>query len=245
MKMNARMIKIASVTAVLVALVPISAFAASPKPAEKSVTQVKKILDASTKKEASAGFDLKPLFDVLGLSKQTYRDAFEAGKSFMDIAKEKGIPVQQLVDALTPEVTKDYDEAVQRGKFTKEQEADLVAQKVKQFINEIKGHESIKGAGKIKEAQAIDFDLKPLFDLLGLDKQSYVQNLNAGKSFADIAQAKGVSRQQLIDVITLQFAQVMDEAVRNGKISQEDAGKITAEKINKVIDGVANGEKIR
>jgi len=63
----------------------------------------------------------KAIIDLLGLTPGQLLDARTAGKSLLDIAKEKGITEQQLVDAMVAERKTALDQAVKDSKLTQEQ----------------------------------------------------------------------------------------------------------------------------
>jgi hypothetical protein len=68
------------------------------------------------------GFGLsKAITDLLGLTPGQLLDARAAGKTLLDIAKDKGITEQQLVDTMVAERKTAVDQAVKDGKMTQEQ----------------------------------------------------------------------------------------------------------------------------
>jgi hypothetical protein len=68
------------------------------------------------------GFGLsKAITDLLGLTPGQLLDARAAGKTLLDIAKDKGITEQQLVDAIVADHKTTLDQAVKDSKMTQEQ----------------------------------------------------------------------------------------------------------------------------
>jgi ribosomal protein S20 len=67
-----------------------------------------------------------------------------------------------------------------------------------------------------------------LLSLLKTDSQTLINELKAGKSLADVASAHGVSEQQVIDLLTSQESQEIDQAVQAGKITSDKASKMKA-----------------
>jgi hypothetical protein len=58
---------------------------------------------------------------VLGLSADEVKAQLKAGKSLADLATEKGVDVQKLIDAQTAAITASINEALAAGKLTQEQ----------------------------------------------------------------------------------------------------------------------------
>ncbi len=75
---------------------------------------------------------------ALGIDVATLRTEVMAGKSLATIASEKGVDVQDVVDALTTELNAKIDEAVTAGKLTAEQATERkadVAERVTDMVN--------------------------------------------------------------------------------------------------------------
>jgi predicted DNA-binding protein YlxM (UPF0122 family) len=62
-----------------------------------------------------------------------------------------------------------------------------------------------------------------LLTLLKINANSLRQELKGGKSLADIAAARGVQKQQVIDLLVKQKAQRIDQALKTGKLTQAQA----------------------
>ncbi|WP_221469166.1 hypothetical protein [Cohnella nanjingensis] len=62
-----------------------------------------------------------------------------------------------------------------------------------------------------------------LLALLKTDASSLEQALRSGKSLADVAKAKGVDKQKVVDLIVTQQTAKLDAAVQSGRLSASDA----------------------
>lgn len=65
--------------------------------------------------------DLASSASVLGMSEDELKTGLESGKSLADLAKEKNVDVQKLIDAQTEAIKAAIQEAVASGKLTQEQ----------------------------------------------------------------------------------------------------------------------------
>lgn len=90
------------------------------------------------------------------------------------------------------------------------------------------------------------FNNTELQSLLGLDAAGLAQELAAGKSLAAIAEAKGVGKQQVIDLLVKQESARLDQSVTDGKITQDYADKqksALAERIGAMVEKPGFGGK--
>jgi uncharacterized protein YidB (DUF937 family) len=85
-------------------------------------------------------------------------------------------------------------------------------------------------------------------DLLKIDQATLKQELASGKSLADIAAAKGVAKQQLIDTLVQEQTKAIDQAVKDGKLPQAKADQIKSsmgDRVAKMVDHKGGFEKER
>jgi len=71
--------------------------------------------------------------------------------------------------------------------------------------------------------------IETVASVLGMDADSVKAELKAGKSLAEIAQARGVDPQRLVDAITTKMVERIDQAVAEGKLPAERAAAMKAE----------------
>lgn len=99
--------------------------------------------------------------EVLGISEDDLRAALET-KSLADVAKDKNIDVQKVIDALVAEKTAHLDEAVANGKLTQERADELKAdltERTTDMVNDVLPHRSLRaghgtGHGMMRHAPA-------------------------------------------------------------------------------------------
>jgi uncharacterized protein YidB (DUF937 family) len=140
--------------------------------------------------------------DILGMDKNSLAQALK-DKSLADIAKEKGISADDLVTKLYAERSKKIDEAVQAGKITADK-----AEKLKSGMTDhLKFLVNQKGAPKFFQHKGMNDGpiMKPSFgklsEILGISQEELTSELKSGKSLAEIAQSKGLSKDQLVSKI--------------------------------------------
>jgi hypothetical protein len=180
------------------------------------------------------GFELKGLnllssaANLLGLQPQELKAELQAGKSLKDIATAKGIDTIKFAQDLEAVLTTKIDQEVQNGKINSEQAAALktkLSQRIQVDLDkkwdERKGH-GFNGAnkGNIKGIR------EQVQSLLGIDASSLRTELQSGKSLADIAQAKGISKETLVEKIQAAISSNLDQAVADQQITADKAVKI-------------------
>jgi hypothetical protein len=77
------------------------------------------------------------------------------------------------------------------------------------------------------------FANQELVSLLKIDANTLQQDLQAGKSLAEIASAQQVDEQKVIDLFANQFSQRLDQEVQSGKLTQDQATQKKAEMQNR------------
>ena len=135
--------------------------------------------------------------DYLGVSVDQLTQQLQGGKSLAEIATEQGKSVTGLKQALLTAAKANLDRAVAAGEMTADQEQQLLAQfssQIDAFVNG-KGDLSIKiraGAGPAPSALGGGL-FKTAADYLGLSLDQMLQELQGGKSLAEIATEQGRS----------------------------------------------------
>jgi hypothetical protein len=155
--------------------------------------------NVSTNDHAKQGHEsnlIQEAATILGVDLTTITDQLNQGKTLVQVAQDKGVTEDVLLQKLTDAENQSIDAAVTAGKITQaqadKQKSGLAADLKKEVENteQHDGHE--KG----------DFaDKAALSQILGITSQELTTNLQAGQSLAEIAQAKGINEDQLISKI--------------------------------------------
>lgn len=137
------------------------------------------------------------LLSLLNIDKQTLKKELEAGKSIADIANEKGVTKQKVIDLLVKQSSDRVDAVVKDGKISKDQ-ADQIKAKLPEFI---KLRIEVKGGLTKKHAHHKMHHLDEVSSILGMTKDEIITQIKSGKSLSEIAKDKGISEQKLIDAL--------------------------------------------
>lgn len=114
-----------------------SSSTAAPAPASDSSTNSQSSQAAQQSNQqrprmASFGNN-KALLTLLKIDSDTLKQEFKAGKSLADIAAEKKVPEQQVIDLMVKDSTQRIDQSVKSGKLTQDK-ADQMKAKLKDQI---------------------------------------------------------------------------------------------------------------
>ena len=223
-----------------------SAYAADADQAKTNYTVEGKQNFGKVKMGGHAGFfdgaalkDNKALLELLGLEAEELKEAQKAGKSLAEIAEAQGVDKQDVIDLLVQEQANRVAEAVKAGKLTQEQADKLSENAVERITKQV---ESVKPAGDMGWGRGFGGlgQSEALLKLLGLEAEELKEAQKAGKSLAEIAEAQGVDKQAVIDLLVQEQADRLAEAVTAGKLTQEQADKLSENARERVEEQVTN-----
>jgi uncharacterized protein (DUF433 family) len=170
------------------------------------------------------GVELEAAATALGISTDDLQTELKAGKTIAEVATEKKVDKQKVIDAIVAAGEKRLDEA--KAKLP-EQAANLVDRKLP---------EGGEGPGR---GFGMGVELEAAATALGISADDLRTELKDGKSIAEVATEKKVDKQKVIDALVAAAKTRLAEAVKNGKLTQAEADKRTetlTERITKAVD---------
>jgi hypothetical protein len=170
--------------------------------------------------------------------------------SFLDsVAKHLGISSAELEDATRAAAIDQVDQALEEGRITQEQ-ADELKSRIESgdfpgFLGPGLIGPGLFGFGHAERAgpghhMFFDSKLSSAADYLGLTEEELREQLAGGKSLAEIAEAEGKSVDGLKQAMLAGAKSDLDEAVKNERLTQEQADEIY-EHLQSSIDDLVNG----
>jgi polyhydroxyalkanoate synthesis regulator phasin len=133
--------------------------------------------------------------------------------------------VQAVTDAVIAEATTRINEAVDNGELTQEQ-ADALLEALPTTLDAIlngqlpERGEGRRGDMRLNLARGV---VQLAAEQTGLTEQEIVEQLHAGSTLAEILTANGVDTAAFIDAVVVQAQTRLDQAVADGRITQERA----------------------
>ncbi|BBH24687.1 hypothetical protein Back11_60320 [Paenibacillus baekrokdamisoli] len=240
--MRKNYMKTLGITAVFTLMIPISAFAATNGTNSTTQLQVSAAESGTQSAEAGKSFDhhhrhggsggimSQEVLDLLKLDRNTLRDKLKAGQTLAQIAQSQGVSREDLKKALTNAFSKRQDEMKQH--FQKNLDL-IVDGKFQPGKWQGKGPASgyIIGRGN---------DLSALAKQLGISTEALHQAMASGKTLAELAKEKGVNVQKLIKVQKQIIVDRINQAVKDGRLTQAQADKQIAH-TDQFAENIVNG----
>jgi LysM repeat protein len=227
------------ITAALAVMIPLTAYAATTTGNSSPATEKTNPSAWSAKGvsfEDPGGIGHKEnivsqeVLNLLKLDKAAFNVKIKAGSTLAKIAEEQGVSRDSLKSAMTAAFNKKQEE--QKQDFTtnldKIIDSDLQA-------NKLKGRD-----GGLR----VGLDFTEVAKVLGLSADQLKEQLSADKSLADLAKEKGVDFQKLIDAQIAALTSSINQAVKDGKLTQAQADKQLADVANfaeKIVNGLSKG----
>ncbi|WP_301173054.1 hypothetical protein [Brevibacillus nitrificans] len=196
---------------------------------ENAADRVKAQLENTHKEKGGFGFGgydkNEELLSLLKLDAAKLSEELKAGKTLAVIAEAQGVDEDDVIALLVKQHEDKLAEAVKAGKLTQEQadkQSENTADRVKEQIE--KTHQE-RGFGKGFGFGGYDKN-EELLSLLKLDADKLSEQLKADKSLAAVAEAQGVSVDDVVALLVKQQEEKVAEAVKAGKLTQEQADQM-------------------
>ncbi|MED4586328.1 hypothetical protein P9578_26605 [Brevibacillus choshinensis] len=212
---------------------------------ENAADRVKAQLENTHQGRGPGGFGFnydknEELLSLLKLDAAKLQEELKADKSLAAVAEAQGVDEADVIALLVKQQEEKLVEAVKAGKLTQEQ-VDKMKEKATDRVKAMV--ESTHQDRRHGKGMAFGFGVgknEDLLALLKLDEAKLKEELTAGKSLAQIAEAQGVDEDDVIALLVKQQEERLAEAVTAGKLTQEEADKRSEEfeaVAKKVVEG--------
>jgi len=166
------------------------------------------------------------LLTLLKLDADKLQEELKAGKSLAAVAEAQGVDTDDVVAFLVKQQEERLAEAVKAGKLTQEQ-ADKMTEKASEHVkNQVENTHTGKGFDKGRGFGGGYEKNEELLSLLKLDADKLQEELKSGKSLAEVAKAQGVDTDDVVALLVKEQEAKLAEAVKAGKLTQEQADKL-------------------
>ncbi|WP_139488087.1 hypothetical protein [Brevibacillus dissolubilis] len=167
------------------------------------------------------------MLSLLKMDKESLKQQLMSGKSLAEVAQAQGVSKEQMIQLLTKQHNAKVDAALKGGKIS-EQNANEMKQRYGAFVPKMIER---KGLMKFSQFKLVLGRQKPwendeLAKLLKLEKEVLKDQLRSGRSLAEIAQTQGVPKDQVIQLLTKQYTEKLDKAVKSGKLPENTANEM-------------------
>jgi uncharacterized protein YidB (DUF937 family) len=155
---------------------------------------------------------------ILGLQTDKIKQALKDGRSLLDLATEQGLSEADFTSRLVSLRILKVDEAVKSGKISQEK-AEHVKAKMHEHITFMIHSKNLLELHSKDQKRMFTHDAKQMMSpeklalIIGISEEKLVEQLKAGKSITEIAEAQGMSKQQLVTKIKETLTPFLEKAV--------------------------------
>lgn len=172
------------------------------------------------------GLSLATIAKALNMSETDLQTALQGGKTVADVAKAKGVDLNTIVNALVAEQQTNLQQAVTAGRLTQAQadaqlaqlKTDLPTRLSQPFPAQTHEFGGIGGVGS----------LTTIAKTLGISESELTTALQSGQSVADVAAAKNVDLNKIVDQLVAEQTTNLTQAVSARRLTQQQADQMLA-----------------
>ena len=187
--------------------------------------------------------------DVLGMTAEELRDEIRSGKTIQEIFEEKGLDYDEVADQWLVDHQACLDEAVAEGELT-EDEAQLLQERFEERVQEGVLFNQMQRFGSAMRSY-MNFRTEKLWEggtglvgeileKLGISLDELKVRLQGGDNLADIAEEAGIDLQAMHQERIAEQMQRIDQALADGKITEEQAERMR-ERLNNQLENPVPG----
>ena len=183
---------------------------------------------------------LEAVADALRMTEDELIDALQEGKTIAELANEQGMDLEDVVAAALAEAEIRLDEAVENGRLTEEQKAQILERLGDELPQRFAEPWEPRGPhggllGQFGEEFWSRYDA--VAEALGLTPTELFSELHDGKSVAEVAEDQGVDPEEIQDALEEARAEMMEEGIRQAA----ENGRISDEQADWMLEGLENG----
>ncbi len=172
---------------------------------------------------------LHSIFEHSGLERGTFREGFAAGKSISEILEENGVDPAAVEAAVLVDVDAKLDELVATNVLTQEQADRIYAaaeQHLPALMNRVPDPDRLDRRRHDRIIHGIKGFLRSAAEALNMEPRELGERLRGGETVADVAAEEGVDLEVVAAAALTDANARIDEAVANGRISEERAREL-------------------
>ncbi|MBN1813153.1 MAG: hypothetical protein JXA14_15060 [Anaerolineae bacterium] len=197
------------------------------------------------------GGHLEIVAEALEMTVDKLREALADGQTIAELAEAKGVALQDIADALVAAHAERLQQAVENGRLTQEEADERIAEMEANILEHLESGEFVGpggpgGPGMPGGPRGGHFGGGAPFDVLaealGMTVEELRDALADGQTIAELAEAKGVALQDIADALVTAHAERLQQAVENGRLTQEEADERIAEMEANTLEHLESGE---
>jgi len=176
------------------------------------------------------GVGLDAAAKAIGISTDALLTELKDGKTIAAVAKAKNVDVQKVIDAMVAAARADFEENI----------TERITEQVNGTFERPHGPGGPGGGPHRGFGFRGGFGLDTAAKAIGVTTDALLAELKDGKTIADVAKAKNVDVQKVIDAMVAGMTTEIDEQVKAGRLTAEQAARIKAN-LDEMITNQVNG----
>jgi uncharacterized protein (DUF433 family) len=192
------------------------------------------------------GEHLEVVADALGMTVEEVREAVSSGQTIAELAEAQGVPLQDVADALVAAEAEHLQKAVEDGRLTQEEADEKLAHMEENVLERLEsgepgdhGRPGGRGGQRGPRGQHLDV----IAEVLGMTTDEVRESVSGGQTIAELAEAQGVPLQDVADALVAAKAEQLQQAVEDGRLTQEEADERLAHMEENVLERLESGER--
>jgi uncharacterized protein (DUF433 family) len=180
------------------------------------------------------------------------REALASGQTIAELAEAQGVPLQDVADALVAAETERLQQAVEDGRLTQEEAVERLALMEENILERLEsgergllggpgGPRGMGGPGKPGGPHIEHLDV--IAEVLGMTPDEVREAVSGGQTIAELAEAQSVPLQDVADALVAAEAERLQQAVEDGRLTQEEADKRLALMEENILERLESGER--
>ncbi len=180
--------------------------------------------------------------EALGMTVDELHEALKDGQNIAELAEAKGVDLQDIADALVAAQAERLQQAVEDGRLTQEEADEKIAQMEANILERLESGELAGPGGPGMPGGPRDGHSDVVAEALGMTVDELREAMKDGKTIADLAETNGVALQDVADALVAAHAERLQQAVEDGRLTQEEADERIAQMEANILEHLESGE---
>jgi len=172
------------------------------------------------------GVQLETAAEAIGITEDELRAALADGQSIREVAEANGVDVQTVIDAMVAAATEQLEAAIEA---------------LPDRMAEVVEREGLPDRGPGHGGGHFGAGLDAAAEAIGITSEELRTALRDGSTIAEGAEANRVDVRTVIDALVADAGAAIDQAVANGRLTEERAAEIKAN-LPERFEAMVNGE---
>jgi len=179
------------------------------------------------------------LAEALGMTVDEVHAAL-AG-TIAELADSQDMTLEEVVDALIAPVIERIQQAVDDGRITQEQADERIEQMEENALEGLQTGSWFSMGGRGRRGGPGGVQPAILAETLGMSTEELREALADGQTIAELAEAQGMSLQNIVDALMAPMVERTQQAVDDGRITQEQADERIEQMEERLLEALESG----